>query len=243
MNISIMTTGIILGFSKTPQITLRNAIVVWYFTIIPLVILQVAGRKLGQRKIVKTSMWDAEAAFLSMSAMYILSAAFTLAFLHHRETFGSHPECNGAALIFIFSTFPASRGWFIFMAVIYAIVLCLLFVPRIYSFILMQCVRSVMDQEGRKQQQELADGLIEVLNSIIPDFSPDYWGVIVSVLLAVWVAFTEITVAKNRFAPTDGPTWQFGQIFPLILLATPLFITAKGISKWINRKPTTSSRP
>ncbi|KAJ6450412.1 hypothetical protein C8R45DRAFT_1114146 [Mycena sanguinolenta] len=245
MNISILTTGIILGFSKTPQITLQDAVVAWYFTIIPLVILHIAGKKLQHRNKIdnamKTSMWDLVATLVSMSAMYILSAAFTLGFLRHHETFGSHPECNGAARLFIFRTFKVSRAWFIFMAIIYAILLFAVFVPSIAKFIWMQWLLSGMrmpetdeEREEAKQQQQQVEDLIQMANEATPDISADYrWGAIVCVLLAVWIAFTEITVIKNHFGPPDGPVWQFGQIFPLILLAIPLYITAKGISDWI----------
>ncbi|KAF7378175.1 hypothetical protein MSAN_00242000 [Mycena sanguinolenta] len=242
MNIAIMTTGIILGFSKTPQITLQDAIVVWYFTIIALVILHVAGMKLQRRKksrdFRETNKWDRVANLVSASAMYILSAVFTLGFLRHHETFGSQPECNDAARLFIFGTFPVTRAWFIFMAVIYAILLFFLFIALIVV------VSKLEERQEAKDQQQLVEDLVGIGNEVTPDFTPEYrWGAAASVLLAVWVAFTEITVIKNRFAPPDGPIWQFGQIFPLILLAVPLFITAKGVSEWIDGGATRSSSP
>ncbi|KAJ6467901.1 hypothetical protein C8R45DRAFT_1219052 [Mycena sanguinolenta] len=243
MNIAIMTTSITLGFSATPQITLQDAIIVWYFTIIILVILHMGGKKLQYRKKIdestKSNMWDEVATLMSAAAMYILSAAFTLSFLRHHETFGSHPECNGAARLFIFSTFPVSRGWFIFMAVIYAFLLFVLALALIAKFFLVLFAFLGMGKTETELEAEREEARQQHLIR-----TPEYrWGIITCVLLAVWVAFTEITVIKNRFAPPDSPIWQFGQIFPLILLAIPLFITAKSIAERINRKPTRSPSP
>jgi hypothetical protein len=88
------------------------------------------------------------------------------------------------------------------------------------------------------------------------NFQADYrWGFIAFSLLAIWIAFIEVTVVKNNFAPADSPAWQFGQvrisrninelflrmkfskIFPMILLAVPVLTTARAISEFIKDTP------
>jgi hypothetical protein len=85
---------------------------------------------------IHASNWDLIPTAVSMSIMYALSAAFTLAVLRHHETFGSHPECNNAARLFFFGTRTVSHGWFVGMAVLYGLLLVLVFVPIIVKLLL-----------------------------------------------------------------------------------------------------------
>jgi hypothetical protein len=36
--------------------------------------------------------------------------------------------------------------------------------------------------------------------------------VFVFLLFATWITFTELTIAKNRFASSGDTSWQFGQV-------------------------------
>jgi hypothetical protein len=36
--------------------------------------------------------------------------------------------------------------------------------------------------------------------------------VAVSLMCTIWITFTELTIAKNRFVSSGGTSWQFGQV-------------------------------
>ena len=59
----------------------------------------------------------------SSHLMLILHAAYTLSLLRNYKTFGSTPECNDAARVFLFGTHTLTNGWFIGWAIAYAIIL------------------------------------------------------------------------------------------------------------------------
>lgn len=100
-----------------------------------------------------------------MSIMYILSAAFTLAVLRHRETFGSHPECNSAARLFFFGTRTVSHGWFVGMGVLYSLLLALAFLPIIVKLFFLLIVLSMLRKpttdeerlEAEKQHERIGE--------------------------------------------------------------------------------------
>jgi hypothetical protein len=116
---------------------------------------------------VNSSDWDLIPATVSLPIMYALSAAFALAVLRHRETFGSTPECNSAARLFFFGTHNVSHSVFVGMAVFYGIVLALVFIPTIGKLLFLIFVLSVMrkpknDEERLQleQQHERAKQLV-----------------------------------------------------------------------------------
>ncbi|KIJ40712.1 hypothetical protein M422DRAFT_256410 [Sphaerobolus stellatus SS14] len=267
MNISIIASALVVGFSSTPQISLQDAVVAWFFTIIPLIVLHIAGMKLRHRtklsNAIHTSEWDLNRSLVAMSSMYILSAVFTLIVLHRRETFGSFPECNSSARLFFFGVRKVSHGWFVGMAVVYGIFaisdVCSDDCEVSYSRMFACEYEGAEDGRGTKTGETPAKAnrkigkfnsyyiLSFVFTSFLQEKTPppaninfeaDYrWGVIVTILLLIWIAFTELTVAKNHFAPPDGPIWQFGQLFPLFLLACPLFDTSKAVRKFVKDAP------
>jgi hypothetical protein len=137
-----------------------SAVVTWFFTIIPLIVLHIAGMKLRHRSkisnAVNSSDWDLIPALVSMSIMYALSAAFTLAVFCHHETFGSNPECNGAARLFFFGTRKVSHGWFVGMAAFYGLLLGLVFIPMIVKLLLLVILLSVMRKPTTDEEHEQA---------------------------------------------------------------------------------------
>ncbi|KAF9473014.1 hypothetical protein BDN70DRAFT_886280 [Pholiota conissans] len=249
MNISVTVAALVLGFSSNPQITLQDATVAWYFTVIPFVIHIIAGKKLAHRNklhnAINTSSWDIIPNIVFLSIMYILSAAFTLAVFRHHETFGISPECNTAARVFFFGTRTITHRWFVGMAVVYGLLLAMVFIPMILKGLLLAWLLSSMRkpendeerQEAERQQKHIAE--LKKKASAEVNFEADYRsGVVVFAVLVVWIVFTELTVVKNNFAPAEGSIWQFGQIFPLIILAVPLLSTARAVTEFVKGAPT-----
>ncbi|KAF9527544.1 hypothetical protein CPB83DRAFT_855975 [Crepidotus variabilis] len=248
MNIAVMASALVLGFSSKSQITLQDATIAWFFTIIPLIVLHLAGMKLRHRNklsnAINTSDWDLIGTLVAMSIMYTLSAGFTLAVFRHPDKFGRNPECNGAARLFFFGTHKVAHGWFLGMAIFYGILLAIVFLPMIIKSILLVWMLSQMRKPSNDEERAEAERQRKHIEKLVEetqpetDFKADYtWGVIVSILLVIWITFTELTVAKNHFAPSDGSPWQFGQIFPLFLLAIPLFITSRAVANFVRDGP------
>jgi uncharacterized membrane protein len=103
------------------------------------------------------SSWDTVPNLVCTAIMYILSAAFTLSFLRHRETFGSYPECNGAARLFFFATLKVSHGWFIVMAIFYGFflsVILFLILKVIYFSIGFSIMRKAVKMEKYRKMKE-----------------------------------------------------------------------------------------
>jgi hypothetical protein len=156
------------------QYTDCSSVVTWFFTIIPLIVLHIAGMKLRHRNkisnAVNSSDWDLIPIIVSMPIMYVLSAVFTLAVLRHRETFGSHPECNSAARLFFFGTRTVSHGWFVGMAVLYGLLLALVFIPMILKLllllILLSALREPRTDEERREAEEQRQRIEELVCSI-----------------------------------------------------------------------------
>jgi len=146
-----------------------SAVVTWFFTIIPLIVLHIAGMKMRHRNkisnTVNSSDWDLIPEMVSMSIMYALSAAFTLAVFRDHERFGSNPECNGAARLFFFGTRKVSHGWFVGVAVFYGILLGFAFIPMIIKLLFLACLLSSMrkpvtdeeHQEAEKQRKRVQE--------------------------------------------------------------------------------------
>ncbi|KAF8181294.1 hypothetical protein BJ912DRAFT_1044679 [Pholiota molesta] len=248
MNISVMVAALVLGFSPNSQISLQDGLVAWFFTFIPLFVLIMVGQKLRNRNklhnAVKSSNWDLISNLVTLSIMYILHAAFSLSLFHHYKTFGNHPECNNAARAFIFGTHAVTNRWFIGLAIAYGIVLSLMFIPMLFKLLLLviflMTVREPRDEEERQEAEQQRKHVEKLAAEATPqaDFEADYlWGFIAFSLLAIWIAFTEVTVGRNNFEPSDSPIWQFGQIFPMILLAVPLLNTARAVSEFIEDTP------
>ena len=144
-----------------------SATVAWYFTIIPFIIQTATGKKLAHRNklynAIHASNWDLNLNVICLLIMYILSAGFTLAVYRHRESFGSYPECNSAARIFLFGTHTISHRWFVAMAAIYGIFLGIVFIPAIFKLLFLACLISSARiprtdeerQEAERQKQHV----------------------------------------------------------------------------------------
>jgi hypothetical protein len=151
MSISIIIAALVDGFSSNPQITLQeyvqyfhtytllidryaddSAIIAWFVTHISAVVLQIVIFRVFHRSwevmytVSQTSKWIVLANFIPAYIMIILFATFSFILLRHSGTFGSHPECNNAARVFLFTTFKASHAWFVAVAIIHAVPLALM---------------------------------------------------------------------------------------------------------------------
>ncbi|KAF8187476.1 hypothetical protein BJ912DRAFT_926719 [Pholiota molesta] len=161
MNISVMVAALVLGFSPSPQISLQDGLIAWFFTFIPIFVLTIVDNKLMNRNklysILKLSNWDLAPNGVARSIMYILHAAFSLALFHHYKTFGSQPGCNNAARAFIFGTHAVTNRWFIGLSVAYGIVLFWIFIPKILSaFLIVIFVVFVGKPRNDEERQEAA---------------------------------------------------------------------------------------
>jgi len=244
MNISVMIAALALGFSPNPQISLQYGIIAWLFTFIPLFVYALGTGIIENRnkhKATKSSGWDRIQMEWSSDIMLILHAGYTLALLRNYKTFGSSPGCNGAARIFLFGTHKLTNAWFIGWAIAYVITLSFRFFLLLKTVIPMLPRKASNElEEEKKMAAKGKDNHPEQLATPVANFLANYlWGVITFTLLVVWIAFTEVTVIKNSFAPADSPAWQFGQIFPVILLAVPVLATARSVSEF---KPDTEPR-
>jgi hypothetical protein len=56
------------------------------------------------------------------------------------------------------------------------------------------------------------------MNILSGGFTRDCFDMVVAFIsLAIWITFTELTIAKNRFVSSDGTIWQFRQVGSLLL--------------------------
>ena len=235
-----------------------------------------------------SSDWDLIPNMVSFVVMWTLHAAFSLSLFRHYKTFGRTPECNDAARAFIFGTLLVTNRWFIGLAITYGIVLSSIYFSitwRLCLLVAILCsVRKPRNEKERKEAERQHKHIAKLVCSILfssfslltyinyplkfaeatpeANFQADYkWGCITFSLLAIWIAFTEVTVVKNNFAAADSPAWQFGQvrtlrnldrcnmvnehffkIFPMILLAVPVLATARAVSEFVQDTPARRAR-
>lgn len=188
---------------------------------------------------INSSDWDLIPNGVSLIVMWTLHAAFSLSLFRHYQTFGSTPECNDAARAFIFGTHKVTNRWFIGLAITYGIVLSVIYFLITWRLLLLAFLlcgaRKPRNEEERKEVERRRKHVEKLVRSILfsplslltyinyplkiaeatpeANFQADYMsGFIAFSLLAIWIAFTEVTVVKNNFAPADSPAWQFGQV-------------------------------
>ncbi|KAF9455182.1 hypothetical protein BDZ94DRAFT_1327707 [Collybia nuda] len=126
MHISIVSAALVLGTTSNPQITLQDGVIATLMLLFPRSVTRVSGASLlclAKGSIVDP--WKNIPVNVLHEIMDILSTLFSFQLLVNHGTFGSHPECNSQAKIFIFKTFTASHTWFIFSFVLH--VACLVF--------------------------------------------------------------------------------------------------------------------
>jgi hypothetical protein len=163
--------------------------------------------------ITRTSKWITMVNFVPVYIMNILSATFAFALLRHSATFGSYPECNSAARVFFFTTFKASHGWFVAVAVFHAIPLAIMSFLLIIRLATSPPFLATILHDKQRLRNEGASEAVHQSSAAGGCFKRDCFHIaIVFVSLAIWIAFTELTIAKNRFTSVGGTIWQFGQV-------------------------------
>lgn len=235
MNISVMIAALLLGFSPDPQISLQDGLIAWLFTFIPLFVITLGTgmiKNRNKKKAVKSSPWDRLPMEWFSYIMLILHAAYTLSLLRNFKTFGSTPGCNKAARVFLFGTHKLTNAWFLGWTIAYAIILSGMFFLIFKPLFPMVSRKPITKPEEQKAAIKPQGNQPEESATPKADLLADYlWGFFTFTVMVIWIAFTEVTVVKNNFAPANGPIWQFGQIFPVILLAVPVLTAARAVSE------------
>ncbi|PPQ97043.1 hypothetical protein CVT26_001301 [Gymnopilus dilepis] len=218
-------------------VRISTGLIAWLFTFIPLFVFALGSGMVRTRSRFRTAGsrgWDSIQMELSSHIMLVLHVGYTVSLLRNYATFGSTPECNHAARIFFFGTHRVTNTWFISWTIVYAISLVF-----IYSMLL-KASTSMLSQKASREEGERKDAGDEGEGKDIKEpttgsnvLTNYLRGTLTFIALVIWIAFTEVTVVKNDFAPSDAPAWQFGQIFPMILLAVPALAAARAVAEFI----------
>lgn len=258
-NMAMAVTGLILGLKPTPEISLHDALIVFYLLYLSwttvVFSLPSCNRLPGSTKVVKT---------VSVIQSYTLFA-FALALIILAPKFGNHPECNRNAVLVLFRPFKVFNAGRILgfisiglVVLMYTVMTILDYIPqdkkdRARKMLVQRMTAKFMhlgsaeewpaDRESpnpeRPEQPEQFEAPSAYQSEPRPIHHLNFSGelflelLVILVLWAIAVMNTELLIRWNHFANDSNPQsiWQFGQVLPLFLLVLPIASTFNAFGK------------
>jgi len=241
-NMAIAVTSLILGLKPKPEMSLQDALVVFYLLTLSwctvLWSLGSCSRFSNGTKVLRA---------LSDLQSYIIFA-FAFAILIKAHKFGSSPECNGNAVLVILGRISALKagrilGWIVIIIVTasYTLMTVRDYVPvpmltrgRIVIGIPAKIEvkpESPLPLSSHLPQTSNLPNLthIKTPEAVVPYKLPIDGKLIIMILfiLLFWafaVLNTELLIIWNHFEQSDNSqsAWQFGQVLPMFLVVLPL---------------------
>jgi len=256
-NMAIAVTSLLLGLKPDPEISLPDALIVFYLLFLAWVAivfsLPACNRLEGGTKIVKA---------VSVVQSYTVFA-FAFALLTTAKTFGRYPYCNANAMVVLFGSFKVFNagmiiGWIVTVItfVVYTSVTIIDYLPeaglrRIKKVLIVRRRPPILDDSTVAESPYPSQGAPSRPGKVDATgahshggptqdrYYPSFSGKLVIELFAIVVVWalavmnTELLIKANHSEPSnDGQsTWQFGQVLPLFLLVLPLANTLNAFSE------------
>ncbi|KAL5498538.1 hypothetical protein ACEPAH_1892 [Sanghuangporus vaninii] len=247
-NVALVITTFILGFRPDPNMSLHDAILVFYLLGLSWITiffsLPAYNRFRKKDKILQ--------GFYIFHSYLIF--AFVLAVLIKAPTFGMSPRCNRHAVVVIFGDIPALSIGRIIACISIGIVIVIFTLLCVYDYKLPeQCkkIRAWMEERRKETASEESDGSEEANQAYEKPIehkskNRDRYAeaidngmfltgvdgrliinlIVIVVLWAIFVMNSELSIVHNHFdggGDGIGPAlWGFGQVFPMLMLVLPL---------------------